>query len=98
MKFLKKIDLYILRYYLGTFFFMVLLLALVALVIDFSEKIESNALEPNTTITDFYLFNKKVNVNQYDKGEQDSPLKKSIALTDSIFLQPLIGASSYFQK
>lgn len=59
MKFLKKIDLYILRYYLGTFFFMVLLLALVALVIDFSEKIEDftglDSPSINQVIFDYYL-------------------------------------------
>lgn len=56
---LKKIDKYILRYYLGTFFFMVLLLALIALVVDFSEKVEDFTGEDSPTmyqvIFEYYL-------------------------------------------
>lgn len=56
---LKKIDWYILRRYLGTFFFMVLLLALLASVIDFSEKVEDFTEEGGPawqeTVFDYYL-------------------------------------------
>ena len=54
----------------------------------YPNKITSSDVKPNTVITDFYLFNKKVSVDQENENGQDAPLKKSIALTDSIFLAP----------
>lgn len=53
----------------------------------YPNQITSSVISPNTTITDFYLFNKKVSVN-VDTNEVASPLKKSMVLTDSIFLNP----------
>lgn len=50
----------------------------------YPQKIKSSEFKPNTTITDFYLFNKQVVVAE----EEETPLKKSVSLTDSIFLQP----------
>ena len=40
MKLLKKLDIYIIKKYLSTFFFTVLLISAVAVVIDYAEKIE----------------------------------------------------------
>jgi len=37
---LKKLDVYIIKKYLGTFFFSILIFTLIAIIIDFSEKIE----------------------------------------------------------
>jgi len=37
---LKTLDKYILKKYLGTFFFIVLMFSMLAMVIDFSEKVE----------------------------------------------------------
>lgn len=54
----------------------------------YPKEITSMEIMPNTTLTDFYLSNKKVDVSQYNTSGQVSPLKKSITLTDSIFLKP----------
>ncbi len=55
---LKKLDLYIIKKYLGTFFYTILLISLIAVVIDFSEKVEK-LLNPNLTLgqvlTEYYL-------------------------------------------
>jgi len=53
----KKLDLYILKKYLGTFFYSVLLISLVSIVIDFSEKIEKLLDGPtfNEIIFEYYL-------------------------------------------
>lgn len=59
MPLLKKIDIYILRRYLGTFFFMTILLAMMAMVIDFSEKVndflEEGGPTLSETLLDYYL-------------------------------------------
>lgn len=56
---LTILDRYILRRYLGTFFFMILLLAMLAAVIDFSEKVDDftdpKGPEISETIFDYYL-------------------------------------------
>lgn len=55
---MKKIDLYIIRKFLGTFFFILMLLVLIAVVIDLSEKID-NFIKSEATIgmiaTDYYF-------------------------------------------
>ena len=51
-------------------------------------KIHSSDIKPRTTLTDFYLFNKKISVGEVSEGGEKSPLKKSITLSDSIFLKP----------
>lgn len=55
---MKKIDLYIVKKFLGTFFFILMLLILIAVVIDFSEKVD-NFIESDATfyqiITKYYF-------------------------------------------
>jgi len=55
---LKKIDLYIVKRFLGTFFFILMLLILIAVVIDISEKVD-NFIKSEATlgmiITDYYF-------------------------------------------
>lgn len=52
----------------------------------FPSQITLNDLKPKTTITDFYLYNKKINV--HEEYNRLVPLKKSIVLTDTIVLSP----------
>ena len=52
----------------------------------YPKNIHSNNIPPFTTITGFYLFNKKVEISAGKK--RVTPLIKSIVLTDSIYLQP----------
>lgn len=54
----------------------------------FPEEIIPCSFKPNTTLTDFYLFNKKIEVNEPNTAADNSPLVKSISLTDSILLKP----------
>jgi len=46
---MKKLDAYIIRNFLSTFFFTVLIFTMIAVVIDFSEKVEKIIEEPITT-------------------------------------------------
>lgn len=50
----------------------------------YPEKIRTNTISPKTTITDFYIFNKKVPIA--DNDSITSPLEKSIVLTDKLLL------------
>lgn len=50
------------------------------------ENIRTNNIPPKTTITGFYLFNKKVEIPEGKK--RSVPLRKSIVLTDTILLNP----------
>jgi signal transduction histidine kinase/ligand-binding sensor domain-containing protein/DNA-binding response OmpR family regulator len=50
----------------------------------YPEKIQSSNNPPKTTITNFYLFNKKVDIS--DAETRTSPLTKSITLTDTLLL------------
>jgi signal transduction histidine kinase/DNA-binding response OmpR family regulator/ligand-binding sensor domain-containing protein len=50
----------------------------------YPEKIRSSNNPPKTTITNFYLYNKKVEIS--DSDIRTSPLNKSITLTDSLLL------------
>lgn len=50
----------------------------------YPEKIRPNTIPPKTTITDFYIFNKKVEIS--DNESIKSPLSKSIVLTDKLLL------------
>ena len=55
---LKLLDRYIIQKYLGTFFFTVLIFSLIAIVIDFSDKVEKFIEEPTTAheiIFKYYL-------------------------------------------
>lgn len=52
----------------------------------YPKQIKISPQKPRTTITEFYLFNKKV--NPLEKFGKKAPLQKSIVLTDSIVLQP----------
>jgi len=52
----------------------------------YPENIQSNNIPPKTTVTGFYLFNKKVEISEGHK--RVSPLNKSILLTDTLFLRP----------
>ena len=52
----------------------------------YPNQIEVSLQKPHTTITEFYLFNEKV--NPLEKVGKRTPLQKSITLTDSIVLQP----------
>lgn len=52
----------------------------------YPENIQTNSIPPNTKITGFYLFNKKVEILEGRKKMM--PLYKSITITDSIFLKP----------
>lgn len=52
----------------------------------YPENITLSSLKPKTTVTTFYLFNKKVSA--LEKTGRKAPLKSSITLTDSIILQP----------
>lgn len=55
---LKKLDAYIIRKYLGTFFFVVLIFTLISVVIDIGERIEKlieSELPLETIITQYYL-------------------------------------------
>jgi len=51
----------------------------------YPEDIHSNSVPPKTTITGFYLFNKKAEISSV---KNKTPLLKSIVLTDTIFLKP----------
>lgn len=55
---MKKLDLYIIKKYFSTFFFTVLLISMIAVVIDFSEKVGKFIDKPVTTkeiVVDYYL-------------------------------------------
>ncbi len=52
----------------------------------YPKQIKISSQKPHTTITEFYLFNEKV--NPLEKVGKKAPLQKSIALTDTIILQP----------
>ncbi len=54
---MKKLDLYIIKKFLGTFFYSVLLITLVSIVIDFSEKIEKLLDRPTfyEIVFEYYL-------------------------------------------
>ncbi|MCF6332014.1 MAG: response regulator [Draconibacterium sp.] len=52
----------------------------------YPEKIKTSRRKPKTTITNFYIFNKRVHVNEKFGGKV--PLKKGITLTDTIELMP----------
>ena len=55
---LKKLDLYIIKKYLTTFLFTVLIFSLIAIVIDFSEKVEEfidESLGPEQVIREYYI-------------------------------------------
>ncbi len=52
----------------------------------YPEKIKTSRRKPKTTITNFYIFNKRVPVNEKFGGKV--PLKKGITLTDTIELMP----------
>jgi lipopolysaccharide export system permease protein len=54
---IKKIDLYIIRKFLGTFFFILFILVLLSVVIDYSEKIDDMYRygAPGDAILDYYL-------------------------------------------
>lgn len=52
----------------------------------YPEQIKVSTLKPRTTLTGFYLFNKKVKA--LEKIGRKSPLEKSIMLTDTIMLLP----------
>lgn len=51
---LKKLDTYIIRKYLGTFFYAILLITMIAIVIDFSEKVDK-LLRPDLPFKDVLL-------------------------------------------
>ncbi len=53
----------------------------------YPEQIGTSAYKPNVTLTNFYLFNKEIGVDPKSAGDEQSPLKKSISLTDSLFLK-----------
>jgi lipopolysaccharide export system permease protein len=55
---LKKLDLYIIRKFLGTFFFILMLLVIIAVVIDFSEKVDNfikAEVSASRIISEYYL-------------------------------------------
>jgi len=52
----------------------------------YPEKIRPNNIPPKTTITGFYLSNKKVEIVQ--SNDENSPLNKSIVLTNELVLEP----------
>ena len=55
---MKKLDKYIIRKYLSTFFFTILLITMVAVVIDFSEKVEKfldEEVKASEVVFDYYL-------------------------------------------
>ncbi|MFK8162577.1 MAG: two-component regulator propeller domain-containing protein [Lewinella sp.] len=54
----------------------------------YPEQIVASSVQPNITLTDFYLYNKRIGVGTVDEEAGNTPLKKSIALTDSILLSP----------
>ncbi|MXV38756.1 LptF/LptG family permease [Flavobacteriaceae bacterium Ap0902] len=56
---MKKLDQYIMRNFIGTFVFMTMLLAIIVLVIDFSQrisKIQDNGSTIGAALTDYYPF------------------------------------------
>lgn len=53
----------------------------------YPEQIGTSAYKPNVTLTNFYLFNKEIGVDSKSDLDELSPLKKSISLTDSLFLK-----------
>ncbi len=54
----------------------------------YPDKIKIHEFKPNTTLTNFYLFNKEIVVNKKTDNNKKGPLKKSISITDTIFLAP----------
>lgn len=54
----------------------------------YPEQILTKDMQPNTTLTDFYLFNKSTAIGTESVDGEVSPLLQSISLTDSIFLEP----------
>lgn len=57
-KMLKKLDIYIIKKYLSTFLFTVMIFSLIAVVIDFSEKVEEfidESLGPYQVLTEYYI-------------------------------------------
>lgn len=55
---LKRLDRYIMKKYLTTFFFVVLIFSMIAMVIDFSDKVDEFISKPVTSweiLTDYYL-------------------------------------------
>jgi signal transduction histidine kinase/ligand-binding sensor domain-containing protein/CheY-like chemotaxis protein len=49
--------------------------------------LKANTTPPKTTITGFYIFNKKAEISEGKK--RTTPLRKSIVLTDTLLLKPL---------
>ncbi len=54
----------------------------------YPQQIASHENTPNTTLTDFYLFNKRIRAKQKTADSDHTPLRKSISLSDSIMLKP----------
>ncbi|MEO0473903.1 MAG: two-component regulator propeller domain-containing protein, partial [Bacteroidota bacterium] len=54
----------------------------------YPEQIVASDVSPNLTLTDFYLFNKRIRVGERTADGEPGPLRKSIALTDTILLEP----------
>ena len=55
---IKKLDWYIIKKFLSTFFFTVLIITMISIIIDFSDKVEDFIEEPVTLkqiIIDYYL-------------------------------------------
>ena len=58
----------------------------------YPNKIIDSNIQPNTTITDFYIFGKKVGIGD---NKEKSVLTKSIVLTDTIKLKPSQNSFSF---
>jgi len=54
--------------------------------IFYPDNLMANTTPPKTTITGFYIFNKKAEISESKK--RTTPLRKSIVLTDSLLLKP----------
>lgn len=54
----------------------------------YPDKIKTLEFKPKTAITNFYLYNKKVRVNEPIGNSKNVILQKSISVTDSIYLNP----------
>ena len=55
---LKKLDIYIIKKFLATFFFVVLIFTMIAVVIDFSEKVEEfidEDLGAKQVVSEYYI-------------------------------------------
>ena len=60
---IKKIDIYIIKKYLATFFFTVLIFTMISIIIDFSDRVEDFIEEENPSVGRVIEFSLKLTIH-----------------------------------